>query len=93
MTKNGVEYNLPKSPYIYTYGETCFYFSSKYYLDKFSKNINKIGADLQTKFYKAFGYFPDYEILLYGVYLKTEKRGFYITRNMDPIALPTKIVF
>lgn len=93
MTKNGVEYDLPKSPYIYTYDKTCFYFSSKFYLDMFTKNISKIGRVLQHKFYKTFGFFPDNEILLYGVYIKTEKRGIYITKDGEPIFLTTKCPF
>ena len=39
-TKNGIELDLKNSSYIYDYNDFKFYFSSKFYLEKFKENLS-----------------------------------------------------
>ena len=39
-TKNGIELDLKNSSYVYDYNNLKFYFSSKFYLEKFRENLS-----------------------------------------------------
>jgi len=86
MTKDGIEYNLNITPYVFKHYyydlEITYKFSSQLYLDKFleficndeseSVRVNCIKADLRLlKDIKA--------------YSKIEKRGFHIVKNDEVI--------
>lgn len=79
QTKNGIEFNLKESNYIFKMGDFTFYFSSEFYLNKFksevqnfinmetSKMIAKYKVNINLYFYFAMAF-----------YRKIEKRGFYV---------------
>ena len=80
MTRNGVVYNLKKSPYIVEENNIKFYFSSKNHMDKFKENLNDNRNTLAYSLYNRFKLYPIinemYDIILYG---KIETRGFLIS--------------
>lgn len=79
MTKNGIEFNLNKSNYKYKRGDITFYFSSKFYLDKFANNVNDY-VEMESRKINA-KYKVDINLILYfmvAFYKKIEKRGFLI---------------
>lgn len=95
MTRNGIEYDLPKSPYIFNYddGENNenFYFSSQYNLERYKDRYKNYVHNERTKFLSKYKISPLspfnelYRNLILGFmiafYLKIEKRGVYITWN------------
>lgn len=79
MTKGGIYLNIEESTYkISKYGLT-FYFSSKFYMEKFEENVEKYveteSLKLKNK-YLTDCYFEKYLAVSY--YRKIEKRGFKI---------------
>lgn len=90
MTRNGIEYDLPLSPYIYNYEDdennVCFYFSSKYNLERYKERYENYVKNEIIKFkakYNIATYNELYKNLslsfMIAFYRKIEKRGFYIT--------------
>lgn len=90
MTRNGIEYDLPKSPYIFNYddGENngTFYFSSQYNLDRYKDRYENYVNNEVTKFQTKYKIKPFNELyrnlilsFMISFYMKIEKRGFYIT--------------
>lgn len=81
MTRNGIEYDLPKSPYQVEKGNYIFYFSSELYKSKFTDaDIAEYSIALQLTLEKKldapFAHINGLATILY--YKKIEKRGFYI---------------
>lgn len=90
MTRNGIEYDLPKSPYIYNYNKDnyniYFYFSSLFNLNRYEEGYIDFVYCETLKFKNKYKINPFNEyyknlfitfMLVY--YMKIEKRGFYIT--------------
>lgn len=79
MTRNGIEYQLEKSPFIFECGNLLFYFSSNNHLNKFINNLEKFICDMRYKFSERYGYYAYFDLLfLLILYSKIETRGFYI---------------
>ena len=80
LTRNGIELELEESKYTYKYKNLTFYFSSRFYLNKFIDNETK-------KLYNKYKHNADYSILLaVALYKRIEKRGFYVlVDNKEPI--------
>ena len=85
----GIYYNLDESIYSFNYDNIKFYFSSKFYLEKFRENlsyyifmettkiINKYKVKINLNLYLAISF-----------YQKIEKRGFYIKYGNEEIENP-----
>lgn len=95
MTRNGIEYELEKSPYIYNYDDgdnkVDFYFSSQYNLERYKDRYKNYVVNERTKFltkYKLSPLSPVNELyhnlilgFMISFYTKIEKRGVYIVWN------------
>lgn len=83
LTRNGICYNLSKSPYTtrLVYGDTLiiFYFSSERYKNKFDNELadarNKLHESLSKRFKIKITFDFLSDLILYR---KVEKRGFYV---------------
>ena len=72
--------DINESNYKFTYDRLIFYFSSKFYLEKFTREYSNFIKDETMKFkikYKCNAYIDDMLLLL--LYKKIEKRGFKVT--------------
>ena len=82
----GIYYNLDETVYSFDYDDLKFYFSSKFYLDKFKKEyigyLKNETLKLQSK-YKCILYAD--EMILLDLYKKIEKRGFRVLYNNESI--------
>ena len=79
MTRNGVEYQLEKSPFIYEVNNLMFYFTSINHLNKFISNLENFICNMRYKFSERYGYYAYLDLLfLLILYSKIETRGFYI---------------
>lgn len=79
MTRNGIEYQLEKSPFIFKDDNLLFYFSSKNHLNKFVINLEKFICDMRYKFSERYGYYCCFDLLfMLMLYSKIETRGFYV---------------
>lgn len=89
MTKNGIEFNLIKSDYKYNKGVLTFYFSSKFYLEKFKTGVDEFVENEKRKFDAK--YKVDIDLINYfmvAFYKRIEKRGFLIKHNSTLIKNP-----
>lgn len=71
--------DINESNYMFTYDRLIFYFSSKFYLEKFTREYSNFIKDETMKFkikYKCNAYID--EMLLLLLYKKIEKRGFKV---------------
>lgn len=83
MTRNGIEYDLPVSPYKVNIGIFTLHFSSRTYEKKFVSQYEDFKQSLETEMINR------YHVKISGVevlavpylYAKIEKRGFYVTAN------------
>lgn len=78
--------DINESNYTIKYDKLVFYFSSKFYLEKFTREYSNFIKDETMKFkikYKCNAYI-DYMLLLL-LYKKIEKRGFKVLYNDKPI--------
>ena len=74
--------DINESEYKITYDKLTFYFSSKFYLEKFTREYSNFIKDETMKFkikYKCNAYID--EVLLLLLYKKIEKRGFRVLYN------------
>lgn len=83
MTRNGIEYDLPVSPYKIEVGLFTLHFSSKTYEKKFTAQYNEFVENLNAEMENRFGVkIEGVDVLAIPyLYAKIEKRGFYITAN------------
>ena len=71
--------DINESNYTFKYDDLVFYFSSKFYLEKFTREYSNFIKDETMKFkikYKCNAYID--EMLLLLLYKKIEKRGFKV---------------
>lgn len=87
LTKHGIEWNLFQSKYIYKYNDLEFYFSSKFYLEKFKEELQNYIDMEAKKFYNRFKVKINLErIFAISLYKKIEKRGcliYYIDKSIN----------
>lgn len=79
-TRRGIYLNLKYSEYAYTDGEYTFYFSSKFYKDKFESQIEEMQNYLEDYLKTKFGMnvLVNYKIAQILLYKQIEKRGFLV---------------
>ena len=79
VTKNGIELNLKDSNFRASYGKLLFYFSSKFYLNKFKKELETYIFTEHIKIYNKYKIKIDLsEYLSLALYKRIEKRGFLV---------------
>lgn len=93
MTRNGVVYDLIKSPYVVEENDIKFYFSSKNHMDKFNENLVDNRNTLSYSLYKRFKTWVNneqlYDLILYN---KIESRGFLVIIEGDEFYCLKEIV-
>lgn len=79
-TSRGIYLNLEETTYSYRVKDFKFYFSSRFYRDKYIKlvgdYVNQERLKLQQKFNTEI---ISYDFLYFLLYSKIEKRGFLVT--------------
>lgn len=94
VTANGICLKLNESEYKIIKFGLVFYFSSKLYMDKFIKTVDKFVEEETIKLknkYKINGNFEVY--LALSLYKKIEKRGFYVYDDVRKKEIKSDIVF
>lgn len=82
MTKNGVCYELNKSPFRYKVEGVEYVFSSLLYVNKFKERLHENRESINNSLSKRFGYDVSANFLCDMVlYKKIEKRGFLVIVN------------
>lgn len=79
MTRNGIFYDLSKSPFYKTVGKYTFIFSSLLHLNKFSSGYLNHRIEFNSRLLKRYGFpveFNSYADLFY--YSQKESRGFLV---------------
>lgn len=80
MTRNGVVYDLSKSPYTVEENGIKFYFSSKNHMDKFNENLVDNRITLSYSLHKRFKtWIINNELYDLVLYSKVETRGFLVS--------------
>ena len=54
LTRNGIELELEESKYTYKYKNLTFYFSSRFYLNKFNNELKKFIDNETKKLYNKY---------------------------------------
>lgn len=79
ITENGIYLNLDESTYILKKHGLILFFSSKFYLEKFTENIDNFIKSETLKLQNKYKINVNFEIFLtISYYKKVEKRGFKI---------------
>lgn len=79
LTRNGVCYDLPKSPYHITFDDVTYYFSSKNHLEKFTEKIYQLRDELAYSLNARFSMKINAPIISdICLYKNVETRGFHI---------------
>lgn len=79
MQDNIIYYNINESDYTIDYKNLKFYFSSKYYRDKFRNRYKSFIQEENYKLQSRFNINLDFrEMLLFYLYQRIEKRGFKV---------------
>lgn len=82
MTRNGIEYDLTKSPYIFKAEAYTYYFSSKRHRDNFAEKYLDHRLEFSTKLSNKCNFVVLCVALAdICLYSKIETRGSYILRN------------
>ena len=88
VTRNGVYYNLDKSPYVENVNGIEFYFSSKFNQERFTNNFTDEIIDLTKSLSDRFNLdFDASNVGLIRAYRNVEKRGFLIKVQGEKICL------
>lgn len=86
MRLGKVYYDLNLSNYKFNYKKLTFYFSSKFYIDKFTKEIDNFVNIEGNKLYSKYKVVLEpTEYLALSLYKKIEKRGFRVYYNNEEI--------
>ena len=82
LTKNGICYDLDITPYAVETETGIYYFSSRFYMEKFKEELKQnrdtINSSLKNRFNVSIVFNSLCDIVLYS---RIEKRGFKIYRN------------
>lgn len=93
MTRGGVEYNLNVSPFYKTVNGVTYFFSSRTYLNKFSKKLMSHRCLINKKFEKI-GFDVGFTTLCdINLYLSIEKRGFLVKYQGREYQCKNEILF
>lgn len=95
LTVRGVAKDLAISPYIYIDNYIQLNFSSEFNLKRFKDKLPEYKDNIKYRAYRLFGFNINIipEIILLSLYMKIEKRGFYVEigdnkySNIDSIPL------
>lgn len=99
MTQNGIEHNLEKSPYIfsydYDYQNISYYFSSERNLKKFSACLEENRKNIEMSLFNRFKIRMSHIEILSDIvlYKRIEHRGFYIVCDGGEIRWAVDLVF
>ena len=78
-TKNGVEYDLRKSPYRCSWGGLDFYFSSATHLDKFRRLADMRVEWMNDSMTRRFHFSVEAGLIaVFQLYMQVETRGFLV---------------
>lgn len=95
LTVRGIAKDLAISPYIFTDKNIQLNFSSEFNLRRFKDKITEYKDNIEYRAYRLFGFNINIipEVILLSLYMKVEKRGFYVEigeskyTNIDSIPL------
>lgn len=95
MTVRGIAKDLAISPYIYIDEHIQLNFSSEFNLKRFKDRLAEYKDNIEYRAYRLFGFNVNIiqEVILLSLYMKIEKRGFYVEigenkyTNIDSIPL------
>lgn len=95
LTVRGIAKDLAISPYIYTDNHIQLNFSSEFNLKRFKDRLAEYKDNIEYRAYRLFGFNVNIipEVILLSLYMKIEKRGFYVEigenkyANIDSIPL------
>lgn len=94
MTRNGVVYNLPTSPFKIKVDETEYFFSSRVHMEKFSKQLYEnrgvVSYSITNRHKFVIRLENVADMILYN---KIETRGFYIIHKGEPYTCKKEIIF
>lgn len=82
LSKNGVCYNLPETPFIYEWRGLRYHFSSASHRDKYVDNVRKKEMWINDSLSRRFKCTVDLPLLAdIQLYTQVESRGFYVVSN------------
>lgn len=95
LTVRGVAKDLAISPYVYTDNHIQLNFSSEFNLKRFREKLSEYKDNIEYRAYRLFGFNVNIipVVILLSLYMKIEKRGFYVEigenkyTNIDSIPL------
>lgn len=95
LTVRGIAKDLAISPYIYTDNHIQLNFSSEFNLKRFKDRLAEYKDNIKYRAYRLFGFNINIipEVILLSLYIKIEKRGFYVEignnkyTNIDSVPL------
>lgn len=95
LTVRGIAKDLAISPYIYTDNHIQLNFSSEFNLKRFKDRLAEYKDNIEYRAYRLFGFNINIipEVILLSLYMKIEKRGFYVEignnkyTNIDSVPL------
>lgn len=95
-TANGIYYNLSQSEYKFTIGNIVFYFSSRFYQQKFINSYLEERDRFNTALNNVYKdkFHIEFDVLAWiRLYTLIEKRGFYIIVGGDEVTCPEDLAF
>ena len=93
-TRKGIYYDLEETEYFVIKFGLIFYFSSKYYLDKFVETADKYIKEQNIRFRSKYKIFINLDlVLLISYYKQIEKRGFRIYDDINKKEITENITF
>lgn len=94
MTRNGVVYNLPLSPFKIKVDDTEYFFSSRCHMEKFTKQLHEnrgvVSYSITNRHKFVIRLTNIADMILYN---KIETRGFYIIHKGVAYSCKKEIVF
>lgn len=92
LTRYGIAYNLPSSPYRYTWLDKTFHFSSAGHMERFKRFVNERREWMNDSLSRRFKVTVHAdELAVIQLYMQTETRGFYVV--MDDMDEDSREVF
>lgn len=80
LTVRGIAKDLAISPYVYIDNHIQLNFSSEFNLKRFKEKLPEYKDNIEYRSYRLFGFSVNIilEVILLSLYMKIEKRGFYV---------------